>query len=97
MTDEMKNAELTDATLEQVNGGEGGASLPEHYCPYCNGRHPLNKQQFITLDKEFMADAAALWRGYCGCRNRYFVEKELKGGGLRYYDNNEKIIPTTGA
>lgn len=96
MADETKNMELNDEELEQVNGGEGGAPMSEHYCPYCNGVHPLFKAQFTTLNREFMAPAKTLWRAYCGNKNRYFVEMELKDGGFRYYDNNENIIPTPG-
>lgn len=97
MTDERKNAELADAELEQVSGGEGETEGSVNYCPYCNCRHPLNKQGFFTLNREMMEEASELFRGYCGYRNRYFVEMKLKSGGLRYYADNDTIIPTAGA
>ncbi len=97
MTDEIKNAGLPDEKLEQVSGGEGGTEMSVHYCPYCNTKHLLNKQEFFTMDRTLAAEAARLWRGYCGIRRRYFAEVELRSGGLRYYADNDTIIPTTGA
>ncbi len=97
MADETKRMELTDGELEQIAGGEGDAKMNVHYCPYCNLKHLLKKQEYFTTDRELAAEAARLWRGYCGIQRRYFAEVELKSGGLRYYADNDTIIPTTGA